>query len=122
MQKEKVADNALKLAEIIISGMQEKKAHDIVSMDLRKIDSATTDFFVICHGDSHRQVQAIAESVEEFVKKESGENAWHKEGYANKEWILLDYVNVVVHIFTKEARLFYDIESLWGDAGIKRPE
>jgi ribosome-associated protein len=104
------------IAEIAIKGMQEKKAKNIVCMDLRKVHNSVTDFFIICHGDSNTQVDAIAGSVEEEVRKALGEKPWHREGFENAEWILLDYVDVVVHVFQKEQRDFYRIEALWADA------
>ena len=104
------------LAEIAIKGMQEKKAKEIVCLDLRNINNAVSDFFVICHGDSNTQVDAIADSVEFEIKKAIGENPWHREGFENAEWILLDYVNVVVHVFQKPQRDFYRLEDLWADA------
>ena len=99
--------------------MLEKKGFDVVILDLRKIHKAITDFFVICSGSSDTQIDAIANSVDEAVHKAIQENPWHKEGQQNKEWILLDYVDVVVHIFKKDRREYYDIESLWGDADIR---
>ena len=104
------------LAEIAIKGMQEKKAKEIVCLDLRNINNAVSDFFVICHGDSNTQVDAIADSVEFEIKKAIGENPWHREGFENAEWILLDYVNVVIHVFQKPQRDFYRLEDLWADA------
>jgi ribosome-associated protein len=104
------------IAEIAIKGMQEKKAKEIICMDLRNVHNAVTDFFVICHGDSNTQVDAIAGSVEEEIRKVIGEKPWHREGFENAEWILLDYVNVVVHVFQKEQRGFYKLEALWADA------
>ncbi|MFC3810726.1 ribosome silencing factor [Lacihabitans lacunae] len=106
------------LCDLVINGMQEKKGFDIVRMDLRKIHNSITDFFVICSGSSDTQIDAIASSVDEEVFKGSNQDPWHKEGIQNKEWILLDYVDVVVHVFRKDRREFYDIESLWGDAEI----
>ncbi len=106
------------LCDLVIQGMQEKKGFDIVKMDLRKIPGTITDFFVICSGSSDTQIDAIASSVDEEVYKSSKESPWHREGIQNKEWILLDYVDVVVHVFKKDRREFYDIESLWGDADI----
>lgn len=108
------------LCKVIINGMQEKKGFDIVIMDLRKIPNAITDFFLICSGTSEPQIDAIYQSVDAEVSKNLNENPWHKEGIQNKEWILLDYVDVVVHIFKKDRREFYDIESLWGDATITK--
>ena len=115
-----ISSEALK--EAIIKGMQEVKASDIVCIDLRKIPSAVTDFFVICHGNSFTQVEAISRSVAETTLKEINQKPWHQEGKTNAEWILLDYVDVVVHIFYKEAREFYNIEGLWADAQIEKIE
>jgi ribosome-associated protein len=108
------------LRDTIIDGMQEKKAKEIVCIDLRNLKNAVTDFFVICHADSKAHIDAIAKSVEEFVYKKQGESPYHKEGQANSEWILIDYLNVVVHIFRHEQRDFYGIERLWADAEIQR--
>ena len=104
------------LCDFVIQGMQEKKGFDIVKLDLRKIPGTITDFFVICSGSSDTQIDAIAGSVDDEVSKGCKETPWHREGIQNKEWILLDYVDVVVHVFKKDRREFYDIESLWGDA------
>jgi ribosome-associated protein len=108
------------LVEFAVKGMEEKKAKEIVTMDLRKLHHAVADFFVICHADSNTQVGAIADSVEEEIRKATGEKPFGREGFQNAEWILLDYVNVVVHIFQKPKRDFYRIESLWADAETKR--
>ncbi len=109
-----------RLLNFIVEGMIEKKAKEIVCIDLRNIKNAVTDFFVICHADSKAHIDAIAKSVEEFVYKKQGEEPFHREGQANSEWILLDYLNVVVHIFRQEQREFYGIERLWADAEIQR--
>lgn len=111
----KKADPGSILAEIAVKGMQEKKAKNIVNIDLRKLSSSVADFFVICHGDSDKQVDAIADSVEEEIKKASGEKPFSREGFQNANWIILDYVNVVIHIFSAEQRSYYDLESLWSD-------
>jgi ribosome-associated protein len=100
--------------------MQEKKAMDIVCIDLRNLKNASTDFFIVCHADSKTHVESIAKSVAEYVFKTTGEDPHHKEGIANAEWILLDYINAVAHIFRKEQREFYNIERLWADASIQR--
>ena len=105
-----------KFADLVVKGMQEKKASDIVLMDLREVKNAVTDFFVICSGSSDKQLNAISESVDEFVYKALKENPWHIEGHNNKEWVLLDYISVVVHIFNKDRREFFGLEKLWGDA------
>ena len=110
------AEDSLALVNVIVSAMEEKKAQEIVVLDLREITAAVTDFFVICHADSTTQVDAIGQEVEALVKKHLGEAAWHKEGYSNSEWVLIDYVNVVAHVFQTDIREFYGIENLWNDA------
>ena len=122
MEKIKDTDKLTQLADVIVEAMQEKKGKDILSLDLTKLDNRVVDKFIICHGDSDRQVDAIAFAIEDKVKNEIGERPWHREGYENKEWILLDYVNVVVHVFLKEKREFYAIEELWGDAEVEKFE
>ncbi|MCU0451223.1 MAG: ribosome silencing factor [Bernardetiaceae bacterium] len=107
-----------KLSRLVAQGMWEKKGIDIVILDLRPIKSAVTDYFVICSGNSDTQVEALMNAVEEQVHKTTGEDPWHREGKENREWILLDYVDVVVHIFKKDRRSFYGIEDLWGDAEV----
>ncbi len=110
------------LSEMIVKGMQEKKATDIVVMDLRSVKHAVADFFVICSGNSDKQLDAIADSVDNEVHKALKENPWHTEGKNNKEWMLLDYIDVVAHIFRKDKREFYALEKLWGDAEITEIE
>lgn len=110
------------LVAVMVHGMQEKKAFNIVSLDLRKTSSAFADFFVICHGGSARQVDAIADSVEDEVRKALREKPAHREGNDESEWVLLDYINVVVHIFSEEKRNFYQLEELWGDGIISKHE
>ncbi len=105
-----------KLADLIVKGMQEKKATDILVMDLREIKNAVADFFIVCSGNSDKQLTAIADSIDEFVYKQAEEKVWHMEGKNNKEWMLLDYITVVAHIFRKDRREFYGLEKLWGDA------
>lgn len=104
---------AKKIAQLTLT----KKAHDIVVMDLRKV-SDMTDFFVVCSADSDIQVKAIADAVMDGTE-ELGVSVWHSEGFSQRQWVLLDYVDIVVHIFHKEARSFYSIEKLWGDAKIE---
>jgi ribosome-associated protein len=118
MAKKRKTSSAEKLTKAIVSGMQEKKAQDIIIMDLRHVKNAVADFFVICSGTSDKQLAAIADSVEEEVSKEMDENPWHREGRQNKEWMLIDYINVVAHIFRKDKRNFFALEKLWGDAEI----
>lgn len=106
------------LSNLVVKGMEDRKAEEIVLMDLRDVKGAVTDFFVLCSGNSDTQIEAIAESIEEEVHKGTSENPWRKEGFTNKEWILIDYVNVVAHIFKKDKRQFYGLEDLWGDAKV----
>ncbi|MCR9064321.1 MAG: ribosome silencing factor [Cytophagales bacterium] len=115
MKKEKQLSSS-ELSQYVVEGMLEKKASNVVVMDLRKVNNAISDYFVICSGNSDTQIEAIASSVEEVVYKKTAQDPWNREGRQNREWILLDYVDVVVHVFQKEKRSFYDIESLWGDA------
>lgn len=118
MTEIKEAQNSKILSDAVIHGMKEKKASDIVLIDLREIGNAVADFFVICSGNSDTQIDAISDSVEQEVYKLTSDNPWRKEGKENKEWILMDYANVVVHIFRNDRREFYSLEKLWGDATI----
>lgn len=108
------------LRDAIIKGMQEKKAKDIVWIDLRNLKNSVADFFVICHADSRTHIESIARSIEEFVYKKLGEEPLHSEGQTNAEWILLDYFTVVAHVFLQDKREFYGLERLWADADIQR--
>jgi ribosome-associated protein len=119
MLKNKILNESTFISEIAIHGIQEKKGNDIVRLDLRNIHSSVSDYFVICHADSGTQVKAIANSVEEEIFKSTGQDPWRKEGLVNAEWILLDYIDVVIHIFRTDKREFYGVEELWGDAEIK---
>ncbi|HEY4196256.1 MAG TPA: ribosome silencing factor [Mucilaginibacter sp.] len=119
MVKNKVLSESAYLSELAIYGIQEKKGNDIVRLDLRNIFSSVTDYFVICHADSSTQVKAIANSVEEEIFKATQQEPWRKEGLEYGEWILLDYIDIVVHIFRTDKREFYGVEDLWGDAEIK---
>lgn len=110
------------LSKYIVKGIQEKKGQDIVILNLEGISNAIADYFVICTGTSDTQIDAIADSIEKEVVENADENPWHREGFQNKEWILLDYVNVVVHIFKEEVRSYYGLEELWGDAKITAVE
>ena len=114
MQKNQ-ADSDQIVAEII-KGMEEVKAQEIQILDLRSIENTVCDYFVICSGTSNTQVNAIVNSVQKIVSKSLKEKPWHIEGSDNAEWVLMDYVHVVVHVFQKHIREFYDIEGLWGDA------
>ena len=104
------------LSEFIIHGIQEKKGKDLVKLDINHLKEAVTKMFFICHADSTTQVRAIAGAVEEEVKKAAGVRPWRIEGYEHAQWILLDYVDVVVHVFLKDLRGFYGLEELWNDA------
>ncbi len=102
----------------IIKGIEEVKGNDIDILDLRDIDTAVCDYFIICNGSSNTQVNAIVNSIQKLVSKELKDKPWHIEGADNGEWVLMDYVNIVVHVFQKQIREFYNIEGLWGDAKI----
>ncbi|MGV3707017.1 MAG: ribosome silencing factor [Arcticibacter sp.] len=104
------------ISELAIFGIQEKKGNEIVRLDLRNIHSSVADYFVICHAESSTQVRAITRSIEEEVYKVTGEWPARVEGLEYGEWILLDYVDVVVHVFKTDKREYYGIEDLWGDA------
>ena len=113
MKKEKGTDQ---LITQIIKGIEEVKGQDIEILDLRDIENTVCDYFIICNGNSNTQVNAIVNSVQKTVSKTIQEKPWHVEGSNNAEWVLLDYVHVVVHVFQKQIREFYNIEGLWGDA------
>lgn len=100
----------------IIKAIQDKKGENIVSLDLRQIPEAVADFFIICEANSNTQVRAIADFVEEQVKLQTGETPYKHEGFTAQQWILVDYVNVVVHVFQPETRKFYSLEEMWSDA------
>lgn len=106
--------DSLKLANKITDLIFSKKGYDVKILDLRELVSFA-DYFVICSADSDTQVKAIADEVEKSLKDE-GIKSWHTEGYRALSWVLIDYVDVVVHIFRKESRIFYNLERLWGDA------
>lgn len=110
------------LSKYIVKGIQEKKGTNIVILDLKGIGNAIADYFIICTGTSDTQIDAISDSVEKEVHEAADEKPWHREGFQNKEWILLDYVNVVVHVFKNDVRSFYGLEELWGDAVITQVE
>ena len=108
--------NVDSLIATIIGGIEDVKGKDTIILDLREIENTVCDYFIICEGSSNTQVNAIVSSVQKKVSKELKDKPWHIEGEDNAEWILMDYVNVVVHVFQKHIREYYDIESLWGDA------
>ncbi|MCB2407247.1 ribosome silencing factor [Hymenobacter lucidus] len=119
MKSTLVRQDSDRLADVAVRGMQEKKAADIVVLNLKDLKNAVADYFIICSASSDTQLDAIARSVEEEVEKLTGQNPWQTEGRMNREWVLLDYVDVVVHIFLRDRRQFYALEELWGDAQIK---
>lgn len=106
------------LITFIIKGIEEVKGTDIEVFDLRDIENTVCDYFVFCNGNSNTQVNSIVNSIQRIVSREIKDNPWHLEGTDNAEWVLMDYVDVVVHVFQKQSREFYRIEDLWGDAKI----
>lgn len=116
MNKDKI--NNEQLLALIIEGIENVKGENITLLDLREIDNTPSDYFVICDGNSNTQVNAIAGSIQRTVSKELKDKPWHVEGTETANWVLMDYINVVVHIFQKETRSYYNIEDLWGDAKI----
>ena len=106
--------------ELILEAIREKKGHQIVSIDLSEVENSICDFFIICHGESVTQVGAISESIEKKLKDEALIRAHHVEGLQNSQWVLLDYFDVLVHVFQEEFRSFYKLEELWADGKIKR--
>lgn len=114
MQKKEIDKDLL--VTHIIKGIEEVKGQDIQILDLREIENTVCDYFIICNGTSNTQVNAIVNSIQKTVSKSLKEKPWHVEGSDNAEWVLMDYVHVVVHVFQKHIREFYDIEGLWGDA------
>jgi len=105
-----------RLFKNIIKAIQEKKGENIISLDLRKIHEAVADFFIICEASNPQQVRAIGESVQEEVRKHCDEVAFKHEGYQALQWVLIDYVNIVVHVMLSETRKFYQLEEMWSDA------
>jgi ribosome-associated protein len=114
--------NTDQLLQTIIEAIQDKKGEEVTYIDLKDIPNAVASYFVICSGGSDTQVDAIATEVEKAVSKKTGQSPWQSEGKTNREWILLDYAYVVVHIFKKSIRSRYALEDLWGDASITKLE
>ena len=108
--------NPDQLITTILAGIEDVKGKDINILDLREIENTVCDYFIVCEGTSNTQVNAIVNSIQKKVSKDLKDKPWHIEGMDNAEWVLMDYVNVVVHVFQKHIREYYDIESLWGDA------
>ena len=117
-KKKSTNDNATEIVNAIIAGMQDKKAKKIVLIDLRQIANPIADYFVICSGTSDKQVDAISDSIEKFTFLKEKEDPWRTEGKNNFEWVILDYINVVAHVFTDSMRDFYGLEDLWADGKI----
>jgi ribosome-associated protein len=105
-----------RIFKLIIKAIQEKKGENIVCLDLRKIPEAVSDYFIICEATSTTQVRAIADFVEDTIKKELGEHPYRHEGYNALQWVLIDYVNIVVHVMLPATRKFYKLEEMWSDA------
>ncbi len=120
MQKKKAS--ADELIALILEGIEDVKGVDINLLDLREIENTVCDYFIICNGTSNTHVNAIVSSIQKKVSKAIHDKPWHVEGSENAEWVLMDYVNVVVHVFQKHIREFYDIEGLWGDAKVTMVE
>nr|WP_299345680.1 ribosome silencing factor [Allomuricauda sp.] len=120
MQKTKAS--ADELIALILHGIEEVKGVDINLLDLREIENTVCDYFIICNGTSNTHVNAIVSSIQKTVSKAIHDKPWHIEGSENAEWVLMDYVNIVVHVFQKHTREFYDIEGLWGDAKVTMVE
>ncbi len=114
MQKRK--NGVDELIALILQGIEDVKGQHINLLDLREIENTVCDYFIVCNGTSNTHVNAIVGSIQKTVSKEIQDKPWHVEGESNGEWVLLDYINVVVHVFQKQIREFYDIEGLWGDA------
>lgn len=114
----KTSSSADQLITQILKGIEEVKGKDVNILDLRELDNTVCDYFVICNGTSNTQVNAIVNSIQKIVSRELKDKPWHVEGTDNAEWVLMDYVNVVVHVFQKHIREYYDIEGLWGDAKV----
>jgi len=106
----------------VIKGIEDVKGENISIIDLREIENTVCDYFILCDGSSNTQVSAIAASIQKNVSKSLKDKPWHVEGESNAEWILIDYVNIVVHVFQKHVREFYNLEELWGDAKITKIE
>lgn len=117
-KKSSTQEETTSLLDAIVYGMQEKKAKNITIINLSELEHRVADYFVICDADSTTHVNAVADTLEEFVMKKTGEKPYRSEGRQNSEWILIDYVNIVAHVFQKETREFYNIEGLWADGDV----
>jgi len=117
LMAKKIVNSDLLITEIV-RGIEDVKGENITILDLREIENTVCDYFIICEGNSNTQVSAVSGSIQKIVSKSLKDKPWHVEGESNAEWILLDYVNIVVHVFQKQVREFYNLEGLWGDAKI----
>ena len=122
MWKTKDLKESQVLSDVVIKGLQELKGENIVYIDLSVVENAVCDNFIVCTGTSNTHVTALAGSAEKEVRKTLGEKPWKTEGFGNAEWIILDYVNTVVHVFQEESRNFYNLDGLWADAKITKIE
>ncbi|MGA3013976.1 MAG: ribosome silencing factor [Bacteroidales bacterium] len=122
MPRKKTKNPVDLLSEAVSEALLDKKAKDPVILDFKKLGSSLCDSFIICHGTSRTQVEALADGVIRDVKKKTGLNPYHREGFENAEWILIDYADIIVHIFQGNKREFYNLEQLWGDADIMKIE
>jgi ribosome-associated protein len=126
LKKTKIIKNKKKekyepdLKRVILEAISDKKGEDILVIDFKKINNSICDYFIICQGNSVRQVESIADSIEEKVRKTLGIKPTHSEGFENSQWILLDYFDIVVHVFQPETRNFYQLEALWADADLTK--
>ncbi|MDG5799594.1 ribosome silencing factor [Marinilabiliaceae bacterium ANBcel2] len=115
-KKNKEDLSILKVVDTIVEGIQEKKGSNITVLDLTSVENTITSYFVICEGESNVHADAVAEAVEQYVKEQANEKPFHVEGKENAQWILIDYLDIVVHVFQKPTRKFYNLETLWADA------
>lgn len=122
MVKTAIMDGSLDLVQAIVEGIKRKKGLDIIDIDLQEINNSECDHYIICHGTSNTHVDAIAHSVEETVEELKNEPVWRHDGYTQAEWILLDYSNIMVHVFQEPIRKLYDLENLWADGKINTIE
>lgn len=126
MNVKKSATNKAKseeqLKNLVVEGIQDRKGQSVVSINLKEIEEAVCDYFVVCHATTTTQVKAIAENIVKKVEEEQGEKPWRKEGFQNLEWVLIDYVDVVAHVFLKDRREFYSLEELWTDGVMEKFE
>lgn len=122
MDNNKQTNSTLNLINAIIEGVRRKKGEEIINLNLSSLENTECDHFIICHGNSNTHVESIARSVEETVAEITGQAVWHSDGYRNAQWILLDYADIMVHVFQETWRKHYDIESLWADASLIKYE